>query len=62
MPIPHAVPWRDWEEWKQVKYDIYSPHPILQWNAVLRIEAWKSRGRLPHSISSTAALIRNQLV
>ena len=62
MSVAHAVPWMNWNEWSEVKYNIYSRNSINNWDAIKRIDTWKSRGRLPHAVASTCALRRAEMV
>ena len=55
--IPRGMPWIDWEEWTTVKNFIYSRNVKDQITALECVAAWRLRGKLPHSIESTAQLL-----
>lgn len=70
MVLPRSVPWLDWDEWLHVKNCFFSPdgvHGIAQGNHNLLtthttyglevVSMWRIRGRLPHSVESTAQLL-----
>ena len=52
------IPWKSWEEWIQVKNCLFNENPDISsmvW-ALEIITLWKSRGKIPHSVESTAQL------
>lgn len=55
--VPRGMPWIDWEEWTAVKNFIYSRNVKDQITALECVAAWRLRGKLPHSIESTAQLL-----
>lgn len=55
--LPRSSPWIDWDEWTTVKNFIYSGHLNDQISALECVALWKVRGKLPHSVESTAQLL-----
>jgi hypothetical protein len=55
--LPRSSPWIDWDEWTTVKNFIYSGDLNNQISALECIALWKVRGKLPHSVESTAQLL-----
>lgn len=54
---PRAVPWLDWAEWEAVRELLTAPEPERRARGVQRVAAWRSRGRLPVSVETTACLV-----
>ena len=54
---PRAVPWLDWGEWEMVRELLMAPEPERRARGVQRVAAWRSRGRLPVSVETTACLV-----
>eukprot|EP01043_Picozoa_sp_COSAG02_P034008 COSAG02_NODE_2354_length_9081_cov_4.549544_2_plen_687_part_00 len=54
---PRAVPWLDWAEWEAVRELLIAPEPERRARGVQRVAAWRSRGRLPVSVETTACLV-----
>ncbi|TPX66075.1 hypothetical protein SpCBS45565_g04717 [Spizellomyces sp. 'palustris'] len=52
-----SVPWAKQEEWEEVYSWLYASDVHLQEKGVKRVKAWASRGKLPHSVDSTATLV-----
>jgi hypothetical protein len=57
MMTPRAVPWLDWAEWESVRSLLVAPEPERRARGVQRVAAWRSRGRLPVSVETTACLV-----
>ena len=57
MMTPRAVPWLDWAEWEAVRELLIAPEPERRARGVQRVAAWRSRGRLPVSVETTACLV-----
>ena len=57
MGRARGVPWSSPEEWSWVYQNCFSLEKAKQWEAIHRIRAWTSRGRVPIAVESTAALI-----
>ncbi|KNC97331.1 rRNA-processing protein LAS1 [Spizellomyces punctatus DAOM BR117] len=59
MPARHlrSVPWAKQEEWEEVYSWLYASDVHLREKGVKRVKAWASRGKLPHSVDSTATLV-----
>ncbi|KAJ1330611.1 hypothetical protein BSLG_009063 [Batrachochytrium salamandrivorans] len=55
--IPRAVPWAVQEEWDWVYYALYSSRSDLRLQAIMRVKAWASRGKVPHAIESTSNFV-----
>eukprot|EP00899_Mesostigma_viride_P001795 jgi/Mesvir1/11616/Mv00022-RA.1 len=55
--VPRAVPWICWEEWRQVRDQLFSSSSIELARGLKRVNAWKIRGRVPLSVEITAALV-----
>lgn len=59
---PRLVPWTGWEEWNQVREWLYAQgDPEECRRGLRRVEAWRSRGRVPVSVDATAALAEARL-
>lgn len=65
--IPRNVPWRDWEEWTEVKLCFFHPESTSSSTEASRawvskgiemVNVWRARGGLPHSVESTACLLQ----
>jgi hypothetical protein len=52
-----VVPWRDWGEWEEVRGGLMGADAAAAARAVGRVRAWQSRGKVPHSVEATAALV-----
>ena len=57
MMTPRQVPWVDWGEWSQVRDLLFHQSQPERARGVQRVAAWRSRGRLPGSVESTACLV-----
>lgn len=57
MMTPRQVPWVDWAEWAQVRDLLCAANQPDRARGVQRVAAWRSRGRLPVSVESTACLV-----
>ena len=55
--LPRSTPWIDWDEWTTVKNYIYCDDFKNNILALECIALWKVRGKLPHSVESTAQLL-----
>ncbi len=55
--VPRVVPWRDWAEWDEVRCGLMGNDRQKAARAVSRVRAWQSRGKVPHSVEATAALV-----
>ena len=55
--IPRQVPWKDWDEWKEVKHLLDESTPGGLDKALEIINMWVSRGRIPIAIEATASII-----
>jgi hypothetical protein len=55
--LPRYVPWIDWEEWLHVYNGCYSEKYEFQKNALEIISLWRLRGKVPHSVESTALIL-----
>ena len=55
--LPRVVPWRDWGEWEEVRSGLMGADAAAAARAVGRVRAWQSRGKVPHSVEATAALV-----
>jgi len=55
--LPRVVPWRDWAEWDEVRVGLMGSDGKDAACAIGRVRAWQSRGKVPHSIEATAALV-----
>lgn len=60
--LPRILPWIDWEEWTTVKNNIYSTALKDQIAAIECVAVWRLRGKLPHSVESTAQLLEVSLL
>ena len=58
LMICRITPWKDWAEWMAVKNTLFNDESSsnIDW-ALDVIRLWKSRGKIPHSVESTAQLI-----
>ncbi|KAK9766447.1 rRNA-processing protein las1 [Basidiobolus ranarum] len=64
MPLPpRVVPWTSNEEYEQVYSWLYAEAPDfhLRELGVKRVKAWKSRGRVPQAIETTAGFVEISL-
>jgi hypothetical protein len=59
--IPRYVPFSNWDEWIFVKNGLYSQNRDNVTAALQVVAMWRVRGRLPHSIDSTAHLVELKL-
>lgn len=55
--LPRGLPWIDWDEWTTVKNCMYSKELKDQISALECVAVWRLRGKLPHSVESTAQLL-----
>ncbi|KAL4427777.1 hypothetical protein ABPG75_001866 [Micractinium tetrahymenae] len=61
MLLGRAVPWTSWEEWRQVGLWLLSEAPGDVQQGLDRVAAWRTRGRVPLGVDSTACLVEAQL-
>ncbi|OUM65198.1 hypothetical protein PIROE2DRAFT_60187 [Piromyces sp. E2] len=58
---PRIVPWTSIQEWEQVYHNLYSGYWSNDYSTIekgiKRIKAWKSRGKVPQAIESTATFM-----
>lgn len=54
--LPRLAPWFDWEEWTSVFRGLYSDNLLEAVKAIEMVGLWKMRGKVPHSVDSTALL------
>lgn len=54
---PRVVPWIDWDEWIYVRNGLFSGNFCEQNCAIEVVTMWRCRGRVPHSVDSTAHLV-----
>ncbi len=59
--LPRVVPWRDWAEWDSVGKALFSEERRKKLWGVERVKVWQSRGKVPHSVEATTALIEISL-
>lgn len=52
-----SSPWRDWDEWRQVRSDFFSEEEGKRECALQQVGVWRSRKKLPTSIEGTAMLV-----
>ena len=52
-----VVPWRDWGEWRFVRDCLFGGDRAAQRAGLTRVAAWRSRGRVPLAIDTTAQLV-----
>lgn len=55
------VPWRDWDEWEEVRAGLTGLDPISRDAALHAVEGWRHRGRVPHAIDVTAQLMEARM-
>ena len=58
MSIAQVVqtPWADWAEWTFVRDRLLPPGELV-FEAIEVVQMWRSRGRVPHAVDSTAQLV-----
>ena len=54
---PRSIPWSNWNEWSYVREKLFSDDLREKTIGLEIIAMWKTRGRLPHAIESSASLI-----
>jgi len=63
---PRNVPWADWDEWLKVRISLFTVNGPGRCDIVRQgldiVEMWKTRGRVPHAVESTAQLLEIQLL
>ena len=59
--LPRKVPWINWKQWNYVRSWLYSSASEQQERGIARVNAWRSREKLPLSIEATASLVELQL-
>lgn len=52
-----VVPWRDWDEWERVRVGLCGADPAARDVALARVDAWRTRGNVPHAVEVTAQLM-----
>ncbi|KAJ1636785.1 Las1-like protein, partial [Pavlovales sp. CCMP2436] len=57
---PRLVPWTGWDEWNQVREWLYGDADACR-RGLRRVEAWRSRGRVPVSVDATAAFVEARI-
>ncbi|KAI9596500.1 Las1-like-domain-containing protein [Syncephalis fuscata] len=55
--LPRVVPWSSLEEYEQIAQWLFAPDPNYRQQAVHRVRAWLSRGKVPHAVDCTATLV-----
>ena len=61
--LPRSVPWQDWTEWEFVKSTLLLDPPSDLTRAGLEVaNLWRIRGRVPHSVESTAQLVEIKML
>ncbi|KAJ3360202.1 Ribosomal biogenesis protein las1l [Allomyces javanicus] len=55
--LARIIPWVDDNEWDNVHQWLYAHDPSDRQRGVERVQAWMSRGRVPHSIQATANMV-----
>eukprot|EP00878_Enallax_costatus_P031813 GHUV01034861.1.p1 GENE.GHUV01034861.1~~GHUV01034861.1.p1 ORF type:complete len:167 (+),score=22.92 GHUV01034861.1:440-940(+) len=61
MAPGRTVPWCCWEEWNMVKDWLLSSTSADIRHGILRVEAWRARGRVPLGVDITASLLETAL-
>ena len=62
MESSRAHPWRDWAEWEACYADLFAlDDPAARARGVQRVATWRSRGRVPLAVESTAVLAELEL-
>ena len=61
MSLGRAVPWTCWEEWQQVGEWLMSAEPLCIEKGLDRVAAWRTKGRVPLGVDSTACFIDTKL-
>ena len=56
--VPRVLPWLDWDAWLAVKHGLFSSDPPSQVAALEAVALWRLRGKVPHSVESTAQLVQ----
>lgn len=51
------LPWIDWEEWLIINNYMFSSNVNHQISGLECVALWRLRGKLPHSVESTAQLL-----
>ena len=51
------TPWRNWDEWLLVKQTLFDGSYEDIRNGLSVVALWKARGKIPHSVESTAHLL-----
>jgi hypothetical protein len=52
-----VVPWKDWDEWEHVRGGLCGADPTARDVALARVDAWRTRGNVPHAVEVTAQLM-----
>ena len=52
-----VVPWKDWDEWEHVRVGLCGADPTARDVALARVDAWRTRGNVPHAVEVTAQLM-----
>lgn len=61
MSLGRSVPWTSWEEWFQVGYWLQSKEASSVQKGLDRVATWRSRGRVPLGVDSTACFVECRL-
>jgi hypothetical protein len=59
--LPRKVPWISWKQWNYVRNWLFSSNLELQERGIQRVNAWRSREKLPLAIEATASLVELNL-
>ena len=58
---PRVVPWRDWDEWEAVRVGLTGDDPGSRDVALRSVDAWRTRGWVPHAVDVTAQLMEARM-
>ena len=61
MSLGRSVPWTCWEEWHQVGDWLQSKEASAVQKGLDRVATWRSRGRVPLGVDSTACFVETRL-
>jgi len=61
MSLGRSVPWTSWEEWNQVGDWLQSKEALTVQKGLDRVATWRSRGRVPLGVDSTACFVETRL-
>ncbi|KAL4856922.1 Pre-rRNA-processing protein las1 [Chlorella vulgaris] len=60
MSLGRAVPWASWDEWRKVGLWLLADEPQEVQRGLDRVAAWRTRGRVPLGVDSTACFVEAQ--